>query len=172
MKVNKTNKKRANHSSAPAPAVCSAADLSTASRSPEEETQNNKKLFKKQKIGLDRCESARVLYCIFHQHRTGWVGQGGVDSQKSISSSIEQQSREVFMSGAAGSWLRSKPDPTKTPAATETRHISLLLSYTEMSLQEETSNVIRVFLFFKSWWSQLKHLSCVILFLWTDSMLS
>lgn len=51
------------------------------------------------------------------------------------------------MSGAAGSGLRSNPDPTKTPAATETQHISLLLSYTGMSLQEETSNVISFFFF-------------------------
>lgn len=62
-------------------------------------------------------------------------GQGGVDSQKSSSSSIEQQSADVFTSGAAGLWLRSKPDPTRTPAATEKQayHFKYELTYFQIS---------------------------------------
>lgn len=49
---------------------------------------------------------------------------GHVDSQKSISSSTEQQSREILLSGAAGLMLGSNPHPTNTPTTTETQEIS------------------------------------------------
>lgn len=91
----------------------------------------------------------KVLHWIFHQHRTGWVGQRHVDSQKSMSSSTEQQSREILLSAAAGSWLRSKPVPTKTPTTAKTQK-------TSVSITLAACHLVKILCLFFGW-LQLRH---------------